>query len=203
MVRFYAENADNYSIFNIIVYLKRIWKDYRQLHRQFKRLRQTIIDDLGELKELITRIKAKPKQSKHTMQALETLYDLHYHALEALTIELSTIDFRKYLEYMFIGDATISKNEFLSLLNLDRSKRSQETIRNLPERIDRDTFTYAVFVDKIEDEWKQMKTPLQHPDHFKKPQQEKKLLTIDDLKPHIKNQQPEKKKRGRPKKKAI
>lgn len=153
MVRYYAENADKYSIFNVIVYLKRIWKDYKKLHRTFKRLRAKIINDLGELKTLIECIKAKPKKTKRNMQALETLYDLHYHALEALTIELSTIDFRKYLEYMFIGDATISKNEFLSLLNLDRSKRSQETIRNLPERIDRDTFTYAVFIEKIEDEW--------------------------------------------------
>ena len=53
------------------------------------------------------------------------------------------------------------------------------------------------------DEWKQMKTPLQHPEHFKSPQQEKKLLTIDDL-IHKTNQQPlKKKKRGRPKKKSV
>ena len=52
------------------------------------------------------------------------------------------------------------------------------------------------------DEWKQMKTPLTHPEHFKKPQHEKKLLTIDDLQP--KQKQPTtKKKRGRSKKKAI
>ncbi|MGG3210969.1 hypothetical protein ABEO92_13290 [Geobacillus stearothermophilus] len=153
MVRYYAENADSYSIFNIIVYLKRIWPQYKKLHRQFKRLRAKLIDDLGELKTLIECIKAKPKQNKRTIQALETLHDLHYQTLEALTIELGTIDFRKYLEYMFIRDATISKNEFLSLLNLDRTKRSQDTIRNLPERIDRDTFLDAVFVDKIEDEW--------------------------------------------------
>ncbi|MED1441909.1 hypothetical protein P4U24_08865 [Aeribacillus composti] len=153
MVRYYAENADSYSIFNVIVYLKRIWPQYKKLHRQLKRLRAKLIDDLRELKTLIEQIKAKPKQNKRTMQALETLYDLHYQTLEALTIELGTIDFRKYIEYMFIGDVTISKNEFLSLLNLDRSKRSQETIRNLPERIDRDTFLDAVFVDKIEDEW--------------------------------------------------
>jgi hypothetical protein len=152
MVRYYAEHADSYSIFNVIVYLKRIWKQYRQLHRQFKRLRAKLIDDLGELKTLIECIKAKPKKTKHTMQALERLHDLHYEALEALTIELNTIDFRKYLEYMFICDATISKNEFLSLLTLDRSQRSQDIIRNLPERIDRDTFLDAVFVDKIEDE---------------------------------------------------
>jgi hypothetical protein len=153
MVRYYAENADKYSIFNVIVYLKHIWSEYKKLHRQFKRLRAKLIDDLGELKTLIECLKAKPKQNKRTMQVLETLHDLHYQALEALTVELGTIDFRKYIEYMFIGDATISKNEFLSLLNLDRSKRSQETIRNLPERIDRDTFLDAVFVDKIEDEW--------------------------------------------------
>lgn len=55
------------------------------------------------------------------------------------------------------------------------------------------------------DNWKDLKTPLQNPEHFKKPQQEKKLLTIDEIKPQniTKNQQPEKKKRGRPKKKAI
>ncbi|MBE2926575.1 hypothetical protein [Anoxybacillus flavithermus] len=125
MVRYYAENADSYSIFNVIVYMKRIWPQYKKLHRQFKRLRVKLIDDLQTLIECI---KAKPKKTKHTMQALETLYDLHYEALEALTIELSTIDFRKYLEYMFIGDATISKNEFLSLLTLDRSKRSQDIL---------------------------------------------------------------------------
>ncbi|MGX1902028.1 hypothetical protein ACT3HK_11845 [Thermolongibacillus altinsuensis] len=153
MVRYYAENADSYSIFNVIVYLKRIWQQYKKLHRQFKRLRAKLIDDLGELKTLIECIKVKPKQNKRTMQALETLHDLHYQVLEALTVELGTIDFRKYLEYMFIGDATISKNEFLSLLNLDRSKRTQDYIRSLPEQIDRDTFTYAVFVEKIEDEW--------------------------------------------------
>ncbi|MGG3683940.1 hypothetical protein [Aeribacillus sp. FSL K6-8210] len=153
MVRYYAENTDSYSIFNVIVYLKRIWSQYKKLHRQFKRLRVKLIDDLGELKTLIEQIKAKPKKNKRTMQALETLHDLHYQALEALTVELCTIDFRKYLEYMFISDATISKNEFLSLLTLDHSKRSQDTIRNLPERIDRDTFLDAVFVDKIEDEW--------------------------------------------------
>lgn len=152
MVRYYAENADSYSIFNVIVYMKRIWPQYKKLHRQFKRLRAKLIDDLGELKTLME-CKAKPKKTKHTMQALERLHDLHFQPLEALTIELSTIDFRKYLEYMFIGDATISKNEFLSLLTLDRSKRSQDIIRNLPERIDRDTFLDAVFVDKIEDEW--------------------------------------------------
>jgi hypothetical protein len=52
-------------------------------------------------------------------------------------------------------------------------------------------------------EWKNMKTPLQHPEHFKKPQLDKKLLTIDDL-IHMTNQQPpKKKKRGRPKKKSV
>lgn len=52
------------------------------------------------------------------------------------------------------------------------------------------------------DEWKQMKTPLTHPEHFRKPPQEKKLLTIDDI--HKTKQQPTtKKKRGRSKKKAI
>ena len=53
MVRYYAEHADSYSIFNVIVYLKRTWKQYRQLRRQFKRLRAKLIDDLGELKTLI------------------------------------------------------------------------------------------------------------------------------------------------------
>ncbi|MGG3210967.1 hypothetical protein ABEO92_13280 [Geobacillus stearothermophilus] len=57
-------------------------------------------------------------------------------------------------------------------------------------------------IQQFFDNWKDMKTPLTHPEHFKKPQQEKKLLTIDDLKPLIKNQQPEKKKRGRKKKSA-
>ncbi|MCG6793827.1 hypothetical protein [Geobacillus sp. YHL] len=53
------------------------------------------------------------------------------------------------------------------------------------------------------DEWKQMKTPLTHPEHFRKPQQEKKLLTIDDHIHKTKQQSAKKKKRGRPKKKAI
>jgi hypothetical protein len=58
-------------------------------------------------------------------------------------------------------------------------------------------------VKEFYDNWKHMKTPLQHPEYFKNPQQEKKLLTIDDL-IHMTNQQPvKKKKRGRPKKKAI
>ena len=114
MVRYYAENADKYSIFNVIVYLKRIWQQYRQLHRQFKRLRAKLIDDLGELKTLIECIKAKPKKTKHTMQALETLYDLHYQALEALTIELSTIDFRKYLEKMMTYLLMTNKKEMSS-----------------------------------------------------------------------------------------
>ncbi|KYD29940.1 hypothetical protein [Geobacillus sp. B4113_201601] len=52
-------------------------------------------------------------------------------------------------------------------------------------------------------DWKNMKTPLQHPEHFVTKKQEKILLTIDDL-IHKTNQQPvKKKKRGRPKKKAI
>ena len=50
------------------------------------------------------------------------------------------------------------------------------------------------------DEWKQMKTPLTHPEHFVKPHHEKRLLTIDELEPLNKNQQP-KKKRGRTRKK--
>jgi hypothetical protein len=53
------------------------------------------------------------------------------------------------------------------------------------------------------DEWKDMKTPLTHPEHFQRPQQEKKLLTIDDLIHKTNQQPPKKKKRGRPKKKAI
>ena len=53
------------------------------------------------------------------------------------------------------------------------------------------------------DEWKQMKTPLTHPEHFKKPQHEKKLLTIDDLIHKTKQRPTTKKKRGRSKKKAI
>jgi hypothetical protein len=49
--------------------------------------------------------------------------------------------------------------------------------------------------------WKDLKTPLTHQEHFKKPQLEKKLLTIDDLKPLTKKSQQEtKKKRGRRKK---
>lgn len=52
-------------------------------------------------------------------------------------------------------------------------------------------------------EWKQMKTPLQHPEHFVTKKQEKMLLTIDDLIHKTNQQPPKKKKRGRSKKKAI
>lgn len=59
-------------------------------------------------------------------------------------------------------------------------------------------------VKQFFDNWKDLKTPLQNPELFRKPKQEKILLTIDDLKPHIKKQHLAiKKKRGRPKKNAI
>jgi hypothetical protein len=61
---------------------------------------------------------------------------------------------------------------------------------------------WELSVRQFFDEWKNMKTPLQHPEHFVTKKQEKKLLTIDDL--QSKQKQPTtKKKRGRSKKKAI
>jgi len=95
MVRYYAKNADSYSIFNVIVYLKRIWPQYKKLHRQFKRLRAKLIDDLGELKTLIECIKAKQKKNKRTMQAFETLHNLHYQVLESKRFIISIIKYLK------------------------------------------------------------------------------------------------------------
>lgn len=46
-------------------------------------------------------------------------------------------------------------------------------------------------------EWKNMKTPLQHPEHFQRTRQEKKLLTIDDL--HLQLKQEPKRKRSKKK----
>ena len=62
---------------------------------------------------------------------------------------------------------------------------------------------WEISVRQFFDEWKNMKTPLTHPEHLKKPQQEKKLLTIDDLIHKTKQQPAMKKKRGKSKKKAI
>ncbi|MBW7649811.1 hypothetical protein [Anoxybacillus sp. ST4] len=62
---------------------------------------------------------------------------------------------------------------------------------------------WELSVRQFFDEWKQMKTPLTHPEHFVTKKQEKILLTIDDLVHKTKQQPTTEKKRGRPKKKAI
>ncbi|MBA2876880.1 retrotransposon gag family protein [Thermaerobacillus caldiproteolyticus] len=152
-----ARKLDKYSKFNLIVEVKQAWKRYKEIHRTFDYLQRLLKNSLTKMKVIVTKIDNLDNNTiikyysylKDSLDEIDKVYD---RIMKLLTYRLFEIDFVPYIDLMFAGNTTITKNEMLSIITPDHCFESkQEYIRSLPDEIDRDTFHCAIFVEKIED----------------------------------------------------
>lgn len=152
-----ARKLNKYSKFNLIIEAKQAWKRYKEIHQTFDYLKWLLRNSLSKMRVIVGRIhnldnNTVIKHYSYLKDSLDEMDEIYERIMKLLTYRLFEIDFVLYIDLMFAGNTTITKNEMLSLITPDHCFESkQEYIRSLPDEIDRDTFHQAIFVEKIED----------------------------------------------------
>jgi hypothetical protein len=152
-----ARKLDRYSKFNLIVEVKQAWKRYKEIHQTFDYLKWLLKNSLSKMRVIANKIDNLDnntiiKYYPYLKDSLDEMDEIYDRIMKLLTYRLFEIDFVLYIDLMFAGNTTITKNEMLSIITPDHCFESkQEYIRSLPDEIDRDTFHQAIFVEKIED----------------------------------------------------
>lgn len=152
-----ARKLDRYSKFNLIVEVKQAWKRYKEIHQTFDYLKWLLRNSLSKMKVIVNKISNLDnntiiKYYPYLKDSLDEMDEIYDRIMKLLTYRLFEIDFVLYIDLMFAGNTTITKNEMLSIIAPDHLFESkQEYIRSLPDEIDRNTFHRAIFVEKIED----------------------------------------------------
>jgi len=139
------------SPFNVVFLVRRFIRNKNKskniIWNQKERLRElkTELKEIGE-----TLSKSRLKTAKDTVQSINKTRK-NIDALLRLKLEGFSVDL--FLESLFIGGNTISKDEFLSIITVDKSIYTKEYIdENLSEKVDYRTLEDAIFIHKIEDE---------------------------------------------------
>ncbi|REJ23714.1 MAG: hypothetical protein C6W54_11105 [Bacillaceae bacterium] len=152
-----ARKLEKYSKFNLIIEAKQAWKRYKEIHQTFDYLKWLLRNSLSKMRVIANKIdnldnNAIIKYYPYLKDSLNEMNEIYERIMKLLTYRLFEIDFVLYIDLMFAGNTTITKNEMLSLITPDHYFESkQEYIRSLSDEIDRDTFHQAIFVEKIED----------------------------------------------------
>jgi len=138
------------SNFNSILLVRRFVRNKNKsnsmLWEQKEKLR-ALIDELKVMKKQLS--KSNLRTVKENVQLID---DARRSTSDLLTMEFEGFDITLFLQTLFIENRTITKNEFLSLITVDKSAYSKEYIDTLPNIIDHKTLEEAIFVHKIEDE---------------------------------------------------
>jgi hypothetical protein len=152
-----ARKLEKYSKFNLIIEAKQAWKRYKEIHQTFDYLKWLLKNSLSKMRVIVNKINNLDnniiiKYYQYLKDSLDEMDEIYHRIMKLLTYRIFEIDFVLYIDLMFAGNTTITKNEMLSLITPDHCFESkQEYIRSLPDEIDRDTFHQAIFVEKIED----------------------------------------------------
>ncbi|MBW7649812.1 hypothetical protein [Anoxybacillus sp. ST4] len=152
-----ARKLEKYSKFNLIIEAKQAWKRYKEIHQTFDYLKWLLKNSLSKMGVIANKIdnldnNTVIKYYSYLKNSLDEMDEIYDRIMKLLTYRLFEIDFVLYIDLMFAGNTTITKNEMLSIIAPDHLFESkQEYIRSLPNEIDRDTFHRAIFVEKIED----------------------------------------------------
>jgi len=152
-----ARKLNKYSKFNLIIEAKQAWKRYKEIHQTFDYLKWLLRNSLSKMRVIANKIDNLDnntiiKYYPYLKDSLNEMNEIYERIMKLLTYRLFEIDFVLYIDLMFAGNTTITKNEMLSLITPDHYFESkQEYIHSLPDEIDRDTFHQAIFVEKIED----------------------------------------------------
>ncbi|MGO5010815.1 hypothetical protein ACTQ5K_02855 [Niallia sp. Sow4_A1] len=138
------------SNFNSILLVRRFVRNKNKsesiLWQQKEKLR-VLIDELKVMKKQLS--KSKLRTAKETIQLID---DARRNTGDLMDMEFKGFDVTLFLQTLFIESRTITKNEFLSLITVDKSAYTKEYIDTLPDIIDYRTLEDAIFVHKIEDE---------------------------------------------------
>ncbi len=138
------------SNFNSILLVRRFVRNKNKsesiLWQQKEKLR-VLIDELKDMKKQLS--KSKLRTAKENIQLID---DARRNTNDLLNLKFEGFDVTLFLQTLFIENRTITKNEFLSLITVDKSACTKEYIDTLPDTIDHKTLEDAVFVHKIEDE---------------------------------------------------
>lgn len=138
------------SPFNVVFLVRKFIRNKNKskniIWNQKERLRE-LKTELKEIGDVLS--KSRLKTAKDTVESInKTRKDIDV----LLGLKLEGFSIKLFLESLFIGNNTITKDEFLSIITVDKSAYTKEYIDTLPDIIDYRTLEDAVFVHKIEDE---------------------------------------------------
>jgi hypothetical protein len=149
-----------YSLLNPLVALKIFGTRIKSLERRNNAIR----NEFNKIKRQYMDLERKLKKSKHfkgKQEILDTIYD-RKRILKQINDreDITLARFHECIMHLFLGDQTISRQDFLSLISVEHERVSwddvqlptyPERIKNLPEHLDYEAFIEAVFMDKVED----------------------------------------------------
>ena len=152
---------ERYSLLNPLVALKIFGTRIKRLERRNNAIR----NELNKIKRQYIDLENQVKESKYFKNKqviLDAIYE-RKRTLKAINDreDISLARFHECIMHLFLGDETISREDFLSLISIDHERVSwdgvqlptyPERIKNLPERLDYEAFLEAIFMDKIEDD---------------------------------------------------
>lgn len=140
----------SYSKFNFVYLSRRFWNEYKLASNKIKDLHSRIKASLSNLKVL--KGKLVSLNLKITSPFLDEIELWRKTMVSLLEYKIPYFRLVPFLEFLFIGGNTISKQELLNLSVLDKSAATKKYINGLPNQINYDTFVYSFFVHSIEDD---------------------------------------------------
>lgn len=150
------DKIEKYSMYNPFVHMKFASRDINKLLKEQGRYREFFRGVLKRIKEL--ELNSFEVAKKREQMKFESYLGLKYRVLKVLEWNLKeNVELYKYLPIMF-GQQKMSKNNFLSLLSLNKDlkhwdgepNRTMKYIAELPEEIDYRVFQEAVFIKNFE-----------------------------------------------------
>ncbi|WP_273129964.1 hypothetical protein [Bacillus weihaiensis] len=147
-------NLKKYSRYNHVVAIKRYYRIRKGIWNHWSTYLDVMDDlwlELAEIYDELVEDKSNPRTNKLFTQ------------LEVLKSKLNSVKnhrfdnphFVKELEFMFFGEdglGTLSKNDVISLFNLDKSKETQVQLNKYPDQITIDDLWDMTFIHRLEEE---------------------------------------------------
>ncbi|MGE8079263.1 hypothetical protein [Peribacillus loiseleuriae] len=138
-----------YSKFNSIIALRNFWSKYKKAKKEIREAHRDTKLFLSELKQLKKTLIDMDSKTTHSL--LGEIEEWRGILTEIIDYKIHHFNLVFFFEYLFLGNRTITKQEMLNLVVLDKSVDTKKYIDSLPDDIDYLTFTDATFVHKIED----------------------------------------------------
>lgn len=141
----------HYSKWNVILWIKRAYREYSRLATECNTYSKIAIDYLSDLKDLYSDLEPH-EHLENVSNAMYQLNDYREDLLKIKSFELEFLTSFSLIESVLAPDKLVNVNDFLSVINVQKDKYTQNTINTLPKEIGLDELLNLIFVERVEDD---------------------------------------------------